>query len=232
MNHIDVTNEGDINGCPSEDDGDDGNYSDDDMVADIIEDYNVDLEDEDKERLLSGGVIGCTIFSAEDIAKKRVRVVMTKPVKITPPDEIECDDNSSKCGVCNKVFKHEFNMTTHKCKLPPEARDILTTAFRIAVERVHQPSIHVIQGSSNDDAFKRLESIPMKRMGNFFQAGWVRVRKQGHMYGREYIKPFKPEIENMFEEGVRDKSKRLDPARVLQQLRIKHPVRLDLPAES
>lgn len=229
---IDVTNEADTNGCPSEDGDDDGDDSDDDMVADIIEDYNVDLEDEDKERLVIGGVTGCTIFSAEDIAKKRVRVVMTKRVKITPPDDIECDDDSDKCGVCNKVFKHEFNMAAHKCKLPPEARDILTTAFRIAVERVHQPSFHVIQGSSNDDALKRLESIPMKRTGNFFQAGWARVPKQGHMYGRKYIKPFKPEIENMFEEGVRDKSKRLGPARMLQQLRIKHPGRLDLPAES
>jgi hypothetical protein len=175
------------------------------------------LEDVDKERLVSGGVTGCTIFSDEDIAKKRVRVVMMKRVKITPPDDIECDDNDyDKCGVCNKVFKHEFKMATHKCKLPPEMRDILTTAFRIDVERVHQPLVHVIQGSSNDDAFKRLESIPMKKTGTFFQSGWARVPKQGNMYGQKYIKPFKPEIENMFEEGVRDKSKRLGPARMLQ----------------
>jgi hypothetical protein len=117
-----VTNDADTNGCPSEDDGDDIDDSDDDMVAEIIEEYNVDLEDEDKDRLVIGGVTGCTIFSDQDIAKKRVRVVMTKRVKLTPPTDIECDaDDSDKCGVCNKVFKHEFNMATHKFKLPPEA---------------------------------------------------------------------------------------------------------------
>jgi hypothetical protein len=99
INPIDVTNEADTNGCPSEDDEDDGDDSDDDMVANIIEDYNVDLEDSDKERLVIGGVTGCKILSAEDIAKKRVRVVMTKRVNITPPDDIECDDDSDKCGV-------------------------------------------------------------------------------------------------------------------------------------
>jgi hypothetical protein len=51
ISSIDVTNEAATNGCPSEDDGDDGDDSDDDMVAGIIEDYNVDLEDEDKENL-------------------------------------------------------------------------------------------------------------------------------------------------------------------------------------
>jgi hypothetical protein len=123
-------------------------------------------------------------------------------------------------------------MDTHTFKLLPAAPDILTTAFRIAIEHVNQPSFHVIQGSSNDDAFKRLERINMIKTRKLFQAGWARVTKQVQMYGRKYIKPFKPEIENRSKEGVRDKSKRLGPARMLQQLRIKHPGSLHLPAQS
>jgi hypothetical protein len=67
INPIDVANKADTNGCPSEYDGDGGDNSHDDMAADIIEEYNVDLEDEDKKRLVIGGVTGCKLFKDQMI---------------------------------------------------------------------------------------------------------------------------------------------------------------------
>ncbi|KAG1680512.1 Beta-TrCP [Nymphon striatum] len=65
-----------------------------------------------------------------------------------------------------------------------------------------------------------------------FASGWARRPSQGKSYGREYIEPFKNDIDDMFMSGIEDKSNKTGPGRMLEQLRLKYPDRLDLPSES
>ncbi|KAG1651009.1 Zinc finger protein neuro-d4 [Nymphon striatum] len=65
-----------------------------------------------------------------------------------------------------------------------------------------------------------------------FASGWARRPSQGKSYGRKYIEPFKNHIDDMFMSGIEDKSNKTGPGRMLEQLRLKYPDRLDLPSES
>ncbi|KAG1681219.1 SWI/SNF complex subunit SMARCC2 [Nymphon striatum] len=62
--------------------------------------------------------------------------------------------------------------------------------------------------------------------------GWARRPSQGKSYGRKYIEPFKNDIDDMFMSGIEDKSNKTGPGRMLEQMRLKYPDRLNLPSES
>jgi hypothetical protein len=63
------------------------------------------------------------------------------------------------------------------------------------------------------------------------KGGWARRPKQGKMYGAKYIKLYQADIKVFFEEGVKEKSRKMGAAAMLQALKEKYSDACQLPSE-
>lgn len=62
--------------------------------------------------------------------------------------------------------------------------------------------------------------------------GWARRPPNGKMYGVKYINRYADEVRELFHQGENNKSEKLGPARMLEELRARYPRRYDLPSEN
>jgi hypothetical protein len=71
-----------------------------------------------------------------------------------------------------------------------------------------------------------LASIPLLKQG------WARRPAWGNMYGARYIKRYEKEVNQMFQQGVENSSRKLGPARMVEILIQNSPKKYDIPSEN
>ena len=64
--------------------------------------------------------------------------------------------------------------------------------------------------------------------------GWARRAggESGKLYGKKYIHKYKADIQQFFNEGKKNSSKKMNPAIMLQRLKINYPNKFSLPGET
>lgn len=106
-------------------------------------------------------------------------------------------------------------------------RDLVAYAVRKTVEILeHSDDIAIRDGK--DDMPEYLLSVVEPATPR--QSGWAR-RVHGKMYGVSYIKDYKSDIKEMFEQGRIDPTKQMNSSMMLEFLRRKYPGRFTLPGE-
>lgn len=64
------------------------------------------------------------------------------------------------------------------------------------------------------------------------QEGWARRPAKGHMYGAKYIDFYMDDVKELYERGALNKSDKMGPARMIEELRARYPDRHDIPGEN
>ena len=67
---------------------------------------------------------------------------------------------------------------------------------------------------------------------NVFNVSWARRKGHGKLYGSNYIDKYKSELKNLFEEGKRDSSKKMNPGKMRERLLQKFPNHFSIPGDT
>lgn len=176
---------------------------------------------------------------------------------MTEDDELEVDDSDedeyeveeigveTAKGQCTGVFietegqlrrrtRRWKNRIQHATSNPPLQRsheDAVSYAVRFAL-RMEQAGDLYVQDVSGNYSTSGPEVPVAYQVPHELLQGWARRPKKGKMYGRRYVNEFREEIKRLFDRGEEEKSKKMGPGRMLEELRRKHPNRFDLPTEN
>ena len=111
-----------------------------------------------------------------------------------------------------------------------ERRDICAFAARAALDLLDSHSTMVRDGSQPMPEYEKAKTAVSRKIER--KNGWARRPQHGKLYGKAYIDQYAEEVTKMFNDGVVDQSKRMNPAMMRERLKDKYPGRFSIPGEN
>lgn len=215
--------------------GDDSDFeeeeedSDDDSDADSLDSW---LEDEDVMEELFGSE-GDGVLVEPMVASFQPENLCTG-VTLEGVSKKTLDSIPAICGICTPAAGSSTASSTDTTGPAVggevvEGRDAITMAMNmIADELGSEGSVDIHDGQEDMAEYQEAATFeaPPKR------GGWGRRGMLDTLYGKMYMELYKEDVDEMFERGERDKSEKMSPAQMVEQLRRKYPGRYCLPSES
>ena len=131
----------------------------------------------------------------------------------------------ARSSIIPKVFKEK-----HECQ-PKLESDLVSFSLRHFVHLWETGNMGVIEGR---DEGQTIDNVRQPDTGEvvMWDQGWAEKRKQGEMYGKNFIAEVRDDFVEMFMQGVDGKSKKMNATQMLDCLKAKYPQRWELPSEA
>ena len=86
--------------------------------------------------------------------------------------------------------------------------------------------------SAEDDPMHAIADEYVTGNDHMFKSSWARRKGHGKMYGVKYITMYQKDLEDMFEEGKKNTSQKMNPGKMRERLIHKYPHNFSIPGET
>ena len=134
--------------------------------------------------------------------------------------------------VSSKIRKGKLKSSESECLCLSHYNDVQSQGTVMLYNKDYQDSDRIRCGY--DKRMKEYELatnfvLPQKYK---LEIGWARRTNMGETYGEKYMSKYKPEIRQMFEQGVKQSALKMNPGMMHQRLSILYPNTFRIPSET
>ena len=106
--------------------------------------------------------------------------------------------------------------------------DMVAVAVRHAAELIQNETVYIRDGRKPAQEYELAKDTVLKPR----KQGWARRPRYGETRGATYLHSFRKEVVELFNAGVVNKSLKMGPAQMRQEIQLKHPGRFSIPSRS